>query len=391
MKERTIIGVPFHIGENPEVLKPCLRNLDECLACLGIDAEVVVGVNGSELSDKSFKDLHKRINRSEYNADIRFIQTPPGIVNATKTIGEVAVRQGYRRVFLTDADISRLPKALYYMWQRGETPVVGANYSAYPIEIMIGAGIELTPHEIAFMRIFEADKHPLIRKFTFPYRPQRRLKGSLLLIDAKLLFWMYGSQNITSDSIMNMRVPDKHKQVVSQAGFFHFARVDLTDHFTGRLRHFRAAAAEGNLEEFARRSVIYDREVAKEIAAQVRSEYPGLPEIVSNFFLKYALERKVVEICKKIASSREPAIPVLNTEVDVSSLPVDSLEEAEQVVSALLSRYLKIKDLYTPAAEGKGITNGRFRVPIDLKPFLNNKRYRRALYQRLGLPEDAEV
>jgi len=41
--------------------------------------------------------------------------------------------------------------------------------------------------EIAWTRIFEADKHPLARRFTKGYRPPLRLKGSLLLVDTDLV------------------------------------------------------------------------------------------------------------------------------------------------------------------------------------------------------------
>ncbi len=391
MTERTIVGVPLHIRERPETLKFCLENIDDCLSFLGIDAGIIVGVNGEGLSDENFNNLCGTINRSRYNADISFIRTRPGIVNATKAIGEVAEEQGCGRIFLTDADISRLPRSLYYMWRRGEAPIIGANYSAYPEEIMIRAGVGLTPQEIAFMRIFEADKHPLMREFTFPHRPRRRLKGSLLLVDLNFLFRMYGSQQITSDSVMNMRVLDRDRQLIPSAGFFHFARVDLTDHFIGRLRHFRAAASEGRLKEFVERSIIYDRETATRIAARARNKDPGLSGVISNFLIKCALEKKVTEICGKIASGRSPDISTLNTEVDILDLQVNSLEEAERIVSGLLGKYLKVEELYGPVTKGRGLTNGRFRVPIDLKPFLGNDYYRGMLCRYLGLPEGVEV
>lgn len=227
MKERlsenkTIVGIPFYDGEKTEVLKTCLLNIDECLNQLNIDAKIVIGVNGPRVS-QSRQPLSYIIDKSKYNADIKFIKTPPGLVNSTKTISRLAEDEGYKRIFITDADISRLPMSLHNLWQQGDKPIVGCNYCTYPLEILIGSGLSFTNQEIAFMKVFEADKHPLAREFTSRYRPIKRLKGSLLLVDTNIVQTMFGYQNITSDSRMNNIIPNSQRQIVETASFMHYA------------------------------------------------------------------------------------------------------------------------------------------------------------------------
>jgi len=241
--ERTIVGIPFYEGECSDVLERALEDIDRRLRELGVDAKIVVGVNGPSTSRGNFSP--PPIERSSYNADIEFIKTPPGLVYAEKTIARKAMAEGYPRIFLTDVDISRLPGSLSFMWREGNKRLVGANYCAYPPEILEAAGFKLSEEEKAWARIFEADKHPLAREFTGDYRPELRLKGSLLLVDTELVLRMFGQQNITSDSRMNLIISDNDKQVVQNAAFLYFPRVDLADHVCARLRHFLAAATGG--------------------------------------------------------------------------------------------------------------------------------------------------
>ena len=48
MNERTLIGVPFYEKEGQECLDVTLRNIDQCLSKLAIDASVIVQINGSD-------------------------------------------------------------------------------------------------------------------------------------------------------------------------------------------------------------------------------------------------------------------------------------------------------------------------------------------------------
>jgi len=73
--KRTVVGVPFYDGEGIDVLDACLRNIDGCLGELGVDAEIVVGINGPRVSQGQIP-LSYEIDKSRFNANVRFIKTP---------------------------------------------------------------------------------------------------------------------------------------------------------------------------------------------------------------------------------------------------------------------------------------------------------------------------
>ena len=389
--KRTVVGVPFYDGEGVEVLEACLQNIDNCLGRSNIDAKIVVGINGPKASQKD--PLSYKINKSKYNADIKFIKTPPGIVNAEKTIGRRAVEEGYERIFLTDADVSRLPMALANLWNEGDKPVVGSNYATYPLEIVTGSGIKLSAQEIALMRIFEADKHPLAREFTHRHRPTRRLKGSLLLVDTNIIRTMFGYQGITSDSRMNSLIPEEGRQVVLNSAFLHFARVDITDHIQARLRHFKAAESVNDLDIFTRRSLMYEPDVANEVARHILQKYPRATEVASDFLMQCALRYKVAEICRPIAERKKytPKFTEASFEEIDFVTEVRDFDEAVRRIESLM-RLVDWESLNAPVTRGSGTTqNGQHRVPIDLKPFLTSEEHRQFILDRLGLDKDTNV
>jgi len=387
---RTIIGIPFYDGEKPEVLTTCLLNINHCLNTLGVDARIIVGVNGPRVS-LGQPPLPEGVDRSRFNADIEFRKTLPGIVPAEKEICSLAERDGCQRVFLTDADISRLPMSLHHLWNQGDKPIVGANYATYPPEILKASGVDITPNEMALMRIFEADKHPMAREFTLGYRPRKRIKGSLLLLDPHIGRTMFGNQNITSDSRMNRLVPETERQVVEEAAFMHYPRTDLVDYIRARLRHFRAAATENDLDSCYRRELIYDPKTADDIALKIVEKYPGSAEVASNFLLQCALRYQVAEICRTIVSGKKhkSRFPTTTAET-VENTVVHNFKEASVVIQNLL-RQVDLLNLDTPASNGKGITQEDHRLPIDLNPFLVLKEYKRIILDNLGLPENANV
>ncbi len=388
-ENKTIVGIPFYDGEGIEVLATCLTNLDRCLNVLKLDAKIVVGINGPRVS-MGQSPISYKIDRSKYNADINFIKTRPGLVAAEKAICSKAEVEGYQRIFLTDADISRLPMSLYHMWHQGDRPIVGANYATYPPEILNEAGTNLTPTEIAFMKIFEADKHPLTREFTRRYRQEKRLKGSLLLVNTEIGKTMFGNQGITTDSRMNGIVSDTDRQVIRNAGFMHYARVSLIDHIQGRLRHFRAAALESELDSFTRKSIIYNSKTADEIAQKILLKYPQAIDIASNFLLQCALRHQVAKICRAAASGNElPAFPNFSTNFDMT-MPVHSFKEASIIIAHLLSQ-MNWANLDSPVTNGKGITQEFHRIPIDLEPFLKSEQHRKLILSHLGLDDKTEV
>ncbi len=386
VENKTIVGVPFYDQEGLEVLEACIGNIDTCLNNLGLDAKIIIGINGPRVS-MGLQPLAWEIDLSKYNADVEFIKTRPGIVATEKAICAKAQEEGFKRIFLTDADISRLPNSLNHMWNQGDCPVVGANYCAYPPEILIQAGVKLTKEQIALMSIFEADKHPQAKEFTWPYRPEKRLKGSLLLVETDIASTMFGCQGITSDSIMNSNVPMDQRQIISDASFMHYARISIIDHVQARVRHFRAADADNQLESFYKKSIIYSPEKADEIAKKMVEKDPMAKLTASNFLLQCALRHQVADICKNVVLKKnctQPPERVTNT-VDFTTL-VSCFSEAMTIIASKLS-LIDWNCLNTPEANGKGTTQNNLpRVPINLEPFLAISEYRTLIASHLGLP-----
>ena len=283
--------------------------------------------------------------------------------------------------------------ALANLWSEGDKPVVGANYATYPLELITGSGIELSPQEIAFMRIFEADKHPLPRGFTHKHRPTRRLKGSLLLVDTDIIRTMFGYQGITSDSRMNRLVPEEDRQVVLNSTFLHFARVDITDHIQARLRHFKAAESVNGLDVFTRKSLMYEPDTANEVAKHILQKHPRATEVASDFLLQCALRYKVAEICRTIASGEKYTPRLTESSFEGIDLVthVRDFSEATRRIESLMG-LVDWEGLNSPVTKGSGTTqNGGHRVPIDLKPFLASGEHRQIILDRLGLDKDTNV
>lgn len=388
-ESKAIVGVPFYDGEGFDVLAACIGNLDRCLNNLHLDAQVLVAINGPRVS-LGLSPLSYKIDRSKYNSDVRFIRTRPGIVAAELAICQQAIKEGYSRIFLTDSDISRLPYSLSHLWGKGEKPVIGANYCTYPLEILNAAGINLSSTEVALMKIFEADKHPLAREFTWAHRPKTRLKGSLLLIESARVIDMFGFQRITSDSVMNQSIPESDKQLVPDAAFMHYGRISIVDHIQGRLRHFRAAAAVGNLDGFSKKSIIYDRRTADDIASSIVAKNPESPDVASNFLLQCALRHEVTDICRRLTSNKPaPDYSVYDGKY-LPSQTIYTFQEASKAIKNLLSQ-IDLHGLNLPVTNGNGITQENLRVPIDLTPYLFQPEYRSLIASYLGLSADVEL
>lgn len=385
--KKTLVGVPFYDGEGLEVLKTCLKNIDDCLKNLDIEAKILIGINGPRISMGQMP-LEYLIDEKDYQTPIEFIKTQPGLVNSEKAIAKHALKMGYERIFLTDADISRLPHALAYMWDYGDRPIVGCNYSTYPIDLLKAAGINFSPTEIKLAQIFEADKDPLIRKYTSAYRPALRLKGSLLLVDAKIVQTMFGFQNITSDSRMNRTVPETDRQVIHEAAFMHFPRTNITDHIQARLRHFHAAHTENDLETFSRKSIFYSKTLANTIADKIKHE-EGMNEALSNFLLQCALSIEVAKICKTIASGNtyEPARSV--TPVNITDIKdIVTFQDAQENVSSIINA-VNWSNLNSPVSTGSGTTNNeKTRTPLDLRPFLKFDQYKQLIHKHLDIADN---
>lgn len=385
-ERRTLVGVPYYDGEGLDVLTACLADLDRCLNNLKIDAKIVVGINGPRVS-RGEMPLSRVVNLSCYNAEVEFIKTSNGMVNTIKEICIKAETEGYRRIFLSDADISRLPKALYHMWHLGDQPIVGTNYSVYPLELLYEAGIHIAPHELTLMRVFEADKHPLMREFVQEFRPVKRLKGSLLLVDTGITQTMFGNQSVTTDSRMNSMVPESHRQLINNTGFMHYGRICLKDHIMARLRHFRAAAIEGELDLFAEKSLLYTPDVAEGIATRFTDRYHK-PDIASDFLLQCALRYHVSEVCCALISRKSINLKFDLAHAGTEDVPVvHSFTEAYRVVARMFNG-IDWEQFDSPVTNGDGVTQENLpRAPINLEPFLSSTHYRHIIMDYLGIAD----
>ncbi len=389
--ESILVGIPLYDGEKPETLHACLENIDKGLNRIDRNVNIqgiVVGINGPRTS-MSRTPLCGTVVSSRYNADVRVIHTPPGIVRATKTIAQFALNRGIGRICLTDADIWRFPLALRNLYDAACKPVAGANYSAYPPELLIEAGVPVTEQELRLARIFEADKSPLARPFTTGYRPANRLRGSLLLVEAARVLSMYGCQSITSDSQMNMNVPSEERQLVPYAAYLHPPRFDLTDHIQARLRHWRAAYAAGCLDEFRARSNIY-RNNAESIAQQILTQQDGgAPQAASDFLLQCALRNEVSRICASTVLGK-PYRTQRASNSGLFSGNVTSLVEADNVIRGLVSDQTVWDRLKDPVTKGSGTTqDSPVREPVDFGKFMQSTAHRNIIYGRLGLTDQS--
>lgn len=389
MDQRTIVGIPFYDGEGADVLDACLRNVDNCLNNLNIDAKILVGINGPRVSMGS-PPLAYGVDQSKFNADIEFIKTPPGLVAAERRICRYAIESGLGKIFLTDADISRFPLALHNMWHSGKKPLIGANYATYPPEIMEQLDLGLTPEEIMLMKIFEADKHPAAREFTTKPKYRRRLKGSLLLVDPQIGLVMFGNQGITSDSRMNKLIDDQDKQIVEEAVFMHYPRIDLTDYVQARMRHMRAAHSEGHLDAHSKQEVKYSETEADQIATQIKNSRLKGEYVASNFLLQTALRHEVVRSCRRVINgqSLNPPYPYRQP---LNAL-VETFSQARECVGTLLHETVNWDTLSSPVANGKGVTQTNLpRAPLDLQPLLTQEATRSLLMNYVGLPTATQV
>ncbi|MBN1168459.1 hypothetical protein JXA63_01060 [Candidatus Woesebacteria bacterium] len=386
---RTMVGIPFYDAEGEEVLEACLSDVDRALNNLGVDAQIVVGINGP-MTCRGYEPLSQSINRSKYNASVRFIKTLPGQVAALNQLACHGVDMQCERIFLTDADISRLPDSLGAMWTEGSKPLVGARYSAYPIELMMDAGIEISDEEAGLIEIFEADKHPSVRRYVSDLRPKNRVKGSLMLVDINYAQSMHGDQKVTPDSRMNFNIGQTDRQIVDRAGFMHYPRTSLTDHIQARVRHFRAASAEGRLDIQYRKELFPSPCQVESIAEQIIFDDPTALKEVSNLLLRSALRQEVAGICRDIADDSFTewwGQRFSNEETDLNTL-VHSFQEAQCRICRLL-RNVNWHDLDSAASNGHGTTqSSKSRIPINLEPYMKNINYRRMIFSYLGVEED---
>lgn len=169
------------------------------------------------------------------------------------------------------------------------------------------------------------------------------------------------------------------------------ARVDIIDHLQARLRHFRAAAAVNDLYTFTKKSLIYEKKVANQIAKDILTKYPYADSVTSNFLLQTALRYKVAEICTNIVQSKKYEYDGKTDKKEVDFIaPVKSFDEAYVRMDNFLTS-IDWSCLDVHVTKGNGTTQNDQRVPINLEPFLKSTKHRKIILKSLGLPENANV
>lgn len=302
MSERTLVGIPFYESEGQDCLDITLRNVDQCLGKLGVDASVLVQVNGPETVKGNKPDL--RVNTSLYNAELE-LRYGDGLSQprAVDTILQVASLRGLRRVFITDADIFRFYDSFTNMWHTPEKAIVGARYRPYPIDIVEAEFGKLSHDERVLYQIFDGDQLPQVRHTLLRRGIDResRVKGSLMLVNVEKCLNMHDGQTHAADSVMNRVIGSEETCTASDAHFMHMGRIDMGDHIKARMRHFRAADKRGELESFVHKEVrLPNAETMDAIAEDVRSSYINGDYYAMLYLCRCAVRQQVNEICSQI-------------------------------------------------------------------------------------------
>lgn len=256
MSEKTLVGIPYYEKEGQECLDITLRNIDQCLAKLAIDASILVQVNGPETAAGKTPDLS--IDSSHLNSLVEVASSEKiGQAQAIDDIAQEALHRNINHIFLTDADIYRFTDSMQKMWPHRDNVIVGARYRPYPIEIVEAEFGSLTYDERLLYQIFDGDQLPQVRHTLKNHGIDRKdwTKSSLMLVDIKNSMGVYEGQNQATDSVMNRRIDSEDVEIANDAFFMHMGRTDMADHIKARLRHFRAAANLGKLETFLHKEV----------------------------------------------------------------------------------------------------------------------------------------
>lgn len=378
MTERTIIGVPFYEKEGQECLDVTLRNIDQCLSKLAIDASVIIQVNGPDTA--AGKNSGLRASKSELNTEVEIVHSDKlSQARAMDDILNEAAKRRIGRIFLTDADIYRFTDSLQNMWNVEDKLVVGARYRPYPIEIVEAEFGELTYDERLLYQIFDGDQTPQVRH-TLNVRGMDRkdwVKASLMLVDVNGSVGMHDTQNQATDSIMNRRLAPEDIGIAQDAYFMHMGRTDMADHIKARLRHFRAAVSVGELESFVHKEINLPAEVTiDEIAMEIRNKYIRGDFYAMLYLCRAAIRQKVNEICRNIVDNTLNENAVQQTS-DMSLMNVRNYKDAQEAVQRFFSD-IDWDDIKGFAVGAPPTTQERLRRPFDLSPHLSDYRLARS-------------
>lgn len=383
--ERTIVGVPFFEKEGQEVMDFTLRNVDQCLANLGVDASIVVMINGPDT--QAGKMVPISINNSSYNADITLATSANlGQVAAINSIVKSAQAQGIETAFITDADIYRFPYALEHLWNNHITPFTGARHFIFPLDVAKKFR-HMTDEEAFLYELFEADKHPDIQNILrmLGVQAKKKLKGSLLLIDTLPAITMHGNQDVVSDSAINLIKQSKEKNIVEQAVFMHWGRVSLEDYIAARVRHYKGAQALNSLDQFIKEEYVLSERETELAAKLIRTTVADGTSRSRMFLLHQALRKRVIDVCTAIVKDANIPFPK-GIVASYSFENVSDYPSALKFIDSLLAQ-VDWHFVLGYASNTKQTTQEKCRLPIDISNFLDRPDFRNMVIDLTGVSD----
>lgn len=383
---KTFVGVPFYEKEGQRGLDVAVRNIDDRLNELDVDASIIVCVNGEDTS--LGRDVGLSIDRSQYNAQVEIIASAEaGQVKAMAELGRIAAQRNIDRFFFTDADIYRFPNSLTAMWGESEDNlVVGAHYRPYPLRIVQEEFGPLSRQEKLLYHVFDGDQTPEARTALRNLGQARKpwVKASLMLVDTATSHSMHDNQVNATDSVMNRLVDSDRITVADEAYFMHMGRVDMTDHIKARLRHFRAAEARGGLEDFLAKEVsLPDDAKMNAIADEIRRTSPRGDYYAMLYLSRCAVRELVNDICMRVITNQLNIfdLPPINP---ASMKSIKTIEDARQAGTQFLAD-VRWNDIQGFGVNAPPTTQERLRTPFLLDSYLENENFSQRIFKSLGV------
>ena len=385
MSERTLVGLPLYEKESKEGIEITLGNIDDRLNELDIDSSVVIQLNGPETAAGNAPEL--TIDHSKYNAEIEVIQSERlGQTRALNDLISNAAAREIERAFMTDADIYRFPGSMKAMWEQGDRPVVGARYRPYPIEIVEAEFGELALEERLLYQIFDGDQSPEVRKVLRQNGLDRTdwVKASLMLLEIDTVHGMHGNQHHVTDSVMNRTMGLERSKIAGSAYFMHMGRVDMGDHIKARLRHFRGAAANNDLDNFLHKEILLPSEDAmNDIAQQIRESTPDGDLFAMLYLSRCAIRERVNQICFDIATN-EWNINNLGEVNPTSMRDVRTFQDAKLAISRFFVD-VDWDDVTGFAVGPPPVTQEHLRRPFNFERHLQDRKLAQSVMRTLGV------
>ncbi|MCX7881006.1 MAG: hypothetical protein N2482_00620 [Patescibacteria group bacterium] len=389
------IGIPIYSQESLGLIHFAIKNIKQSEGFEEYNPPIILAINGPN-SDELSKQLKELF-------DVVIIKSLPGVAQASRALARYAIEKDFHRIVLTDLDIYRFPCAISNLHKESrrvgdKTCLIYGNYSAYPIEVLEAAGYQVEQEEKLLWRIFQADKHPLIRPFVKKQR-EKRFKSSLVIGNPRPFLEGLSCQNITTDSVIAGRGYNRYQ--LHNAAFFHHGRFDLLDYIYARFRHIKAAINEGRFNTtYYRQEVIYTPNETETIAKTILSEYPESKdheEAISFFLIQSALRHVIYNIGRHLflyddrnflKKFKNPGLPI----EEIIRRDITNFSSAEETVEKLIGLIADKIDPFSKVTTGVGITQEKWRLPVDCQELINQSPYLRGIIHAwLGLANEEKI